>query len=122
MYGRNAHKSTGQCYAILLVAFQNQMGYELELKHLLVWAWYFGNFGKKFSEFVQSQATNMGKHKKGGKHRAQRQEARGEEGQSYIRQRIQKYTDGELPKEDALKLKKLVDAQEKTQNANNAWQ
>jgi hypothetical protein len=46
------------------------MGYELELKHLLIWAWYFGNFGKKFSEFVQSQATNMGKHKKGGKHRA----------------------------------------------------
>ena len=55
---------------LFLVAFQNQMGYELELKHLLVWAWYFGNFGKKFSEFVQSQATNMGKHKKGGKHRA----------------------------------------------------
>jgi hypothetical protein len=35
---------------------------------------------------------------------------------------IKKYTDGELPEEDALKLKKLVDAQEKTQNANNAWQ
>jgi hypothetical protein len=46
------------------------MGYELELNHLLVWAWYFGNFGKKFSEFVQSQATKMGKHKKGGKNRA----------------------------------------------------
>ena len=97
------------------------MVYELELEHCLVWAWYFGNFGKKFS-ICPITSNNYGEAQKGRKHRAYRQEARGEEGQSYLHQRIQKYTDGEFPEEDALKLKKLVDAQEKTQNANNAWQ